>query len=158
MSRRTVLALTGPWAILVHIGLTRVRGWSYLIFLEHGWFLAMVSSFLATVVIGGISLAMFRGRPKDWPWAGVPSILGTSAVSAVLLTASVALESVAQSVNTSLRAVSLMCFEVGFLSFFVVLMKAIIIFQTSQPPAGSGVASWWQKLAGGFHAGQHQVQ
>ena len=157
MGKRTILALTGPWAILVHIGLTRVRGWEQ-VFLEHRWYFGWSFCFLATVVIGGISFALFRGRPKNWPWGTAVSILGISAVSAVLLTASVALEDATQSASINLGAVSLASFETGFLAFFVVLMKAVIVGQSPQPRADNSVGSWWEKLAQGFHAGQQQIR
>ena len=157
MSRRTILAFTGPWAILVHIGLTRVMEWEQ-IFLEQRWYFGVSFCFLAIVAVGGISFALFRGRPRNWPWGATASILGTSAVSAVLLTASVSLENAAQSSRINVAAVSLASFEAGFLAFFIVLMKAIIFGQSSQPRPDNGVGSWWEKLAQGFHAGQQQIR
>jgi hypothetical protein len=153
MSKRT-LALIGPWAILVHIGLTRVRAWEQ-IFLEQRWYFGWSFCFLATVVISGISFVLFRGRRKNWPWGAAASILGTSAVSAVLLTASLALENAAQSSSIDLGAVSLASFEAGFLAFFVVLMKAIIV---GQPRPDNAAGTWREKLGQGFRAGQQQVR
>jgi hypothetical protein len=158
MSKRTVVALAGPWAIVMHIGLTRVRGWSQMIFLEHHWFFATVFCFLAMVMVSGISLALFSGKPKNWPWGKALSILGTSVVSAVLLTASVALESLAQSPGAGAGAVSLFSFEAAFLSFFVVLMKAILVGDGPLPREESNALTWWQKLKLRFREGQHQVQ
>jgi hypothetical protein len=158
MSKRTIVALTGPWAIVMHIGLTRVRGWSQTIFLDHHWFFATVFCFFAMVVVSGISLALFSGKPKSWPWGKTLSILGTSVVSAVLLTASVALESLAQSSNADAGAVGLFSFEAAFLSFFVVLMKAILVGDGPLSREENNTLTWWQKLKLGFREGQHQVQ
>jgi hypothetical protein len=52
MNERTVLPLTGHWAIVKHIALTRVRTWSQAILLEHDWFYAVFFCFLAIAVIG----------------------------------------------------------------------------------------------------------
>jgi len=158
MSKKAIVALAGPWAILMHIGLARVRGWTQTAFFGHGWLRATGVAALAFVVIAGLSLVLFRGSPRHWPWGKGFAILGTSMVSAVLLDTGVALESVAQAVTAQVRIVSIVSFEVAFLSFFVVLMTAIIVGQSPQPCPDGKVASWWQKLTQGFHAGQDQVR
>jgi hypothetical protein len=152
------MALAGPWAIVMHIALTRVRGWSQSILLEHHPGFAVGFCLLAFILIGGISLALFKGQPKRWPWGKVLSIIGMSVVSAVLLTASVALESATQPVNTDLAAVSPVSFEVAFLSFFVVLMKAIIVGDSLLSQEEGSPLSWWKRAKLGFRAGRREVQ
>jgi len=70
----------------------------------------------------------------------------------------VALENAAQSVSINLGAVSLASFESGFLAFFVVLMKAVIVGQSSQHRPEGGVGSWWENLTQGFRAGQQHIR
>ena len=38
MNKKTLIALSGAWAIIVHIGLTRVRVWAETVLLNN-WFL-----------------------------------------------------------------------------------------------------------------------
>jgi hypothetical protein len=158
MSKRTVMVLAGPWAVVTHIGLARVRGWIEASFLDRHPFLATLFSFLAMVLVGGISLALFRGKPKGWPWGEVLSIAGTATVSAVLLTASVTIEGLATSADTHPCTMSLVSFEVAFLSFFVVLMKAILVGERLPPKEDGSSLSPWQVLALAFREGQRKVR
>ena len=158
MNRKTVIALAGPWAILMHIGLTRVREWTETIFLAHGWLPATGLALLAFVVIAGFSLVLFRGYPRNWPWGKGLAILGTAIVSAVMIETGVVLESIAQAAHAQVGVVTLVSFEVAFLSFFVVLMKAIIVEGRPAPREGHDTLTWWEQLRLAFHAGQERFR
>lgn len=156
MSKKTVATLAGPWAIIVHIALTHVRDWTHVILSDHRWWVAVLFCLVALVLISSISLVLFRGKPRSWPWERFPSILGISTVSAVLLTASVGLEG--NSADVNLRALSLASFEAAFFSFFIVLMKSVIVANRPHVAGENGTLTWWHRAKLGFREGQRQIQ
>lgn len=158
MSKKAIVAFIGPWAIVMHIGLTHTRSWSQTILFEQHWLLAILFSFLVFLMISVASFILFSGLPRSWPWGRGLSIVGVSVVSAVLITVSAALDSPGHAANVNSGALGVVSFEVAFLSFFVILMKAIIVQDRLSGLPDRNLKSWWHRLTAAFHEGARQVE